>query len=228
MHAELLHEDLLQTHNSLHEDLLQNYNCSDQPAAAQPTQPSDAGGGAAAMRAKTRGLGTQAPRTTAEVVPPTASSSPQDQPPNRSTPIPAQRRLTQQISTHWPNSRLYASAMPAVPSGPGTGSILEPGTRPGERVKACQIGTGPHTSLKKEAVIWFLAARCGCPLSACSCDDAMHKSMYSYMHVYSFAYTCVCIHVMLYTRICTYYVHTCAYIYTHTHARTNAHTWCKL
>jgi hypothetical protein len=97
----------------------QYYNCSDQPAAAQPTQPYAGGGASLATRAQTRSLNTQAPRTTAGVVPPPACSSSQDQPPNRSTPIPAQRRLTQQISTHWPQFKTLRQHYAGSPIRPG-------------------------------------------------------------------------------------------------------------
>jgi len=105
----------------LHEDLLRNFDCTDQPVAPQPPPASGAGGGAAGVRlrwAHTRSLGTQAPRTAATAswfsrnspppqafkrsqIPSSASSSSQDQQPNRPTPIPTQRRLTQQLTKHW-------------------------------------------------------------------------------------------------------------------------------
>jgi len=49
----------------LHENFLQNCDCSDQPAAVQPPQPSAQAAALLQMRAKTRSLSTQAPRTTA-------------------------------------------------------------------------------------------------------------------------------------------------------------------
>jgi hypothetical protein len=102
----------------LHEDL-QHYDCTDLQAAAQPPQPSGAGGGAAANAGETpqpQHAGSQdngngkpcLPQLSIHValkrsqVPPPASSSSQDQQPYRPNPIPTQRRLTQQLSAHWP------------------------------------------------------------------------------------------------------------------------------
>jgi hypothetical protein len=104
----------------MHEDLLQHYDCTDQPAAAQPAPPSAAGGGAAAnaganpqpqlagsqdhgngnlVRPQLNRLHDVFKRSQ---VPPPASSNSQDQQPTQPSPIPSQRRLTQQMSTHWP------------------------------------------------------------------------------------------------------------------------------
>jgi hypothetical protein len=104
----------------LHKDLLQNYDCSDQPASAQPAPPSGAGGGGVAnagsklqsqhadFQDNSNGklflpqLNHPHEAFKPSQVPPSASSSSQDQQPNRPNPILTQRRLTQQLSKHWP------------------------------------------------------------------------------------------------------------------------------
>ena len=104
----------------LHEDLLQHYDCTDQPAASQPAPPSGAGGSAAAnagANPQPQHAGSQDNGNGKPVLPQLnrlheafrrsqvshpASSSSQDQQPNRPNPIPTQRRLTQQLSAHWP------------------------------------------------------------------------------------------------------------------------------
>jgi len=104
----------------LHEDIRQHYDCTDQPAEAQPAPPSGAGGSSAAnaganpqpqhAASQENGNGKRLlPQLNRlheafkrSQVPPPASSSSQDQPPNQPTPIPTQRCVTQQISTHWP------------------------------------------------------------------------------------------------------------------------------
>ena len=99
----------------LHEDLLHNYECNDQPAPPPPS----AGGGAAAnagAHPQPQHAGSQDDGNGKLVLPQlnclheafkrnqipfSASSSSQDQQPNRPTPIPTQRRLTQQLTKHW-------------------------------------------------------------------------------------------------------------------------------
>jgi len=99
----------------LHEDLLHNYECNDQPAPPPPS----AGGGAAAnagAHPQPQHAGSQDDGNGKLVlpqlnrlqeafkrnqIPSSASSSSQDQQPNRPTPIPTQRRLTQQLTKHW-------------------------------------------------------------------------------------------------------------------------------
>ena len=103
----------------LHEVLVQDYECTDQPAAAQLSQPPGPAGGAAA------GAGAGQPPQPAgsqdqqdgklilpqlnrlhevykrnQVASP-ASDSSQDQQPAKPT-IPSQKRVTQQLTTHWP------------------------------------------------------------------------------------------------------------------------------
>jgi len=104
----------------LHEDLLHLYHCTDQPAAAQPAPPSFAGGSAAAnaganpqpQHAGSQDSGNgklvltqfnrlQEALKRSQVSLP-ASSSSQDQQPTIPSPIPSQRRLTQQLTKQWP------------------------------------------------------------------------------------------------------------------------------
>jgi hypothetical protein len=105
----------LRTLARLHEDLLQNYECTDQPAPPPPS----AGGGAAAnagAHPQPQHAGSQDDGNGKLVlpqlnrlheafkrnqIPSSASSSSQAQQPNRPTPIPTQRRLTQQLTKHW-------------------------------------------------------------------------------------------------------------------------------
>jgi hypothetical protein len=104
----------------LHEDLLQQYDCTDQPAAAQPAPPSGADGSAAAnagANPQPQPAGAQDNGIRKLVLPqlnrlheafkrsqvsPPAPSSSQDQQPTRPSPIPSQRRLTQQLTKQWP------------------------------------------------------------------------------------------------------------------------------
>jgi hypothetical protein len=104
----------------MHEDLLQRYDCTDQPAAAQQAPPSGAGGSPAAnagANPQPQPAGSQDNGNGKIVLPqlnrlheafkrsqvsPPASSSSQDQQPNRPRPIPSQRRLTQQLTKEWP------------------------------------------------------------------------------------------------------------------------------
>jgi hypothetical protein len=103
----------------LHKDLLQHYDCTDQPAAAQPAPPSAQ---AAALLPRWRKPAASARRLQengkSKLVLPQlndlhetvkrsqishpASSSSQDQQPTRPSPIPSQRRLTQQLTKQWP------------------------------------------------------------------------------------------------------------------------------
>jgi hypothetical protein len=107
----------------LHVDLLQHYDCIDQPAAAQPAPPPSAVGavGSAAANAgantQPQPAGTQDNGNGKLVLPQLnrfheafkrsrvshlASPSSQDQQPTRLSPIPSQRRLTQQLTKQWP------------------------------------------------------------------------------------------------------------------------------
>ena len=110
----------LRTLKHLHENLLQAYDCTERPVANQPAQPSGAGGSAAAnagappppppARAQDASSGTlvlpqlnrlhEAYKRRQDALP--ASSTSQDQQPTASGPIPSQRRLTQQLTAHWP------------------------------------------------------------------------------------------------------------------------------
>jgi hypothetical protein len=104
----------------MHEDLLQHYDCTDQQAAAQPAPPS-AGGNAAANEGanpQSQPAGSQDNGHGKLVLPQLnrlheafkrsqvshqASSSSQDQQPTRRpSPVPSQRRITQQLTKHWP------------------------------------------------------------------------------------------------------------------------------
>jgi hypothetical protein len=76
----------------LHEDLLRYYDCTDQHAGSQ-----DNGNGKLVLPQLNR-LHEAFKRNQ---IPSSASSSSQDQQPNRPTPIPTQRRLTQQLAKHW-------------------------------------------------------------------------------------------------------------------------------
>ena len=105
----------LRTLMRLHEDLLQNYDCTDQP----PNPPPSAGGGAVAnagAHPQPQHAGSQDDGNGKLVlpqlnrlheafkriqIPSSASSSSRDQQPNRPTPIPTRRRLTQQLTKHW-------------------------------------------------------------------------------------------------------------------------------
>jgi hypothetical protein len=102
------------------EDLVQHYDCTDQPAAAQPAPPS--AGGSAAANASTnpqpQPAGSQDNGQGKLVLPqlnrlheafkrsqvsqPASSSYQDQQPTRRPSPIPSQRRLTQQLTKHWP------------------------------------------------------------------------------------------------------------------------------
>jgi hypothetical protein len=107
----------------MHEDLLQHYHCTDQPVAAQPAPPSGFRAGSSA--AENAGANPQPQPAGSQdnghgklVLPQLnrfheafkrcqvshpASSSSQDQQPTRGpSPIPSQRRLTQQLTQHWP------------------------------------------------------------------------------------------------------------------------------
>jgi hypothetical protein len=114
----------LYTLKHLHAALLQDYDCTEQPAADLPALPSGAGGSAAAnagappppppARSQDTGSGTLVlPQLNRlheaykqrQVAPP-ASSSSQDQQPTASGPIPSQRRLTQQLTAHWPQLKI--------------------------------------------------------------------------------------------------------------------------
>jgi hypothetical protein len=114
----------LYTLKHLHAALLQDYDCTEQPAADLPALPSGAGGSAAAnagappppppARSQDTGSGTLVlPQLNRlheaykrrQVAPP-ASSSSQDQQPTASGPIPSQRRLTQQLTAHWPQFKI--------------------------------------------------------------------------------------------------------------------------
>jgi hypothetical protein len=113
----------LYTLKHLHAALLQDYDCTEQPAADLPAL-SGAGGSAAAnagapppplpARSQDTGSGTLVlPQLNRlheaykrrQVAPP-ASSSSQDQQPTASGPIPSQRRLTQQLTAHWPQFKI--------------------------------------------------------------------------------------------------------------------------
>jgi hypothetical protein len=104
-----------------HEDLLQHYDCTDQPAAAQPAPPSGAGGSAAenaGANPQPQPAGSQDNGHCKLVLPqlnclheafkrsqvshPGSSSSEDQQPSHRPSPIPSHRRLTQQLTQHWP------------------------------------------------------------------------------------------------------------------------------
>jgi len=105
----------------MHEDMLQHYDCTDQPAAAQPAPPFGAGGSAAenaGANPQPQPAGSQDNCHGKLVLPQLnrlheafkrnqvsrpASSRSQDQQPTRGpNPIPSQRRLTQQLTQHWP------------------------------------------------------------------------------------------------------------------------------
>ena len=97
----------------LHEDLLQNYDCTDQPPPPPPSGGAAANAGAhpqpqhAASQDNGSGklvlpqLNRLHEAFKRNQIPSSASSSSQDQQPNRPTPIPTQRRLTQQLTKHW-------------------------------------------------------------------------------------------------------------------------------
>jgi hypothetical protein len=108
----------------LHAALLQDYDCTEQPVAHQPALPLGAGGSAAAnagmppppppARSQDTCSGTLVlPQLNRlheaykrrQVAPP-ASSNSQDQQPPASGPIPSQRRLTQQLTAHWPHFKI--------------------------------------------------------------------------------------------------------------------------
>jgi hypothetical protein len=99
-------------------------DCTEQPAADLPALPSGAGGSAAAnagappppppARSQDTGSGTlvlpqlyrlHEAYKQRQVAPP-ASSISQDQQPTASGPIPSQRRLTQQLTAHWPEFKI--------------------------------------------------------------------------------------------------------------------------
>ena len=105
----------------MHEDLLQHYDCTDQPAAAQPEPQSGAGGSAAAnagANPQPQPAGSQdnchgklvLPQLNclheafkrSQVSHPASSSSQDQQPTRRPSPIPSQRCLTQQLTKHCP------------------------------------------------------------------------------------------------------------------------------
>jgi hypothetical protein len=107
--------------NQMHEDLLQHCDCTDQQAAAQPAPQSGAGGSAAenaGANPQPQPAGSQDTGHGKLVLPqlnrlheafkrsqvshPASSSSQDQKPTRRPSPIPSQRRLTQQITQHWP------------------------------------------------------------------------------------------------------------------------------
>jgi hypothetical protein len=81
----------------LHEDLLHNYECTDQPTQAHTLSLQDDGIGKLVLPQ----LNCIHEAFKRNQIPSSASSSSQDQQPNRPTPIPTQRRLTQQLTKHW-------------------------------------------------------------------------------------------------------------------------------
>ena len=103
----------------LHEVLVQDYECTDQPAAAQLSQPPGPAGGAAAGAGAgqpPQPAGSQDQQDGKLILPQlnrlhevykrnqvasSASASSQDQQPAKPT-IPSQKRVTQQLTTHWP------------------------------------------------------------------------------------------------------------------------------
>jgi hypothetical protein len=105
----------------MHEDLLQHYDCTDQPAAAQPAPSSGAGTSAAenaGANPQPHSAGSQDNGHGKLVLPqlnclheafkrsqvshPSSSSSLDQQPTLRPSPIPSQCHLTQQLTQHWP------------------------------------------------------------------------------------------------------------------------------
>jgi hypothetical protein len=104
----------------LYEELLQHYDLTDQPAAAQPAPPPGAGGSAAVnagANPQPQPAGSQDTGNGKLVLPQLnrlneafkpsqvshpASSSSRDQQPTRPSPIPSQRRLTQQLTKQLP------------------------------------------------------------------------------------------------------------------------------
>ena len=98
----------------LHQSLVQDFDCMDQPAAVLPTQPG--AGGAAAEAGAVQQPQPAGPQDNGQLLLPqlnrlheaykrsqvasSASSSSQDQQPPKPT-IPTQKRVTQQLSTHW-------------------------------------------------------------------------------------------------------------------------------
>ena len=104
----------------LHAALLQDYDCTEQPTVDLPALSSGAGGSAAANVGTPPPLPPTPSQDTFSVtlvlpqlnslhesykrrqVAPPASSSSQDQQPTTSGPIQSQPRLTQQLTTHWP------------------------------------------------------------------------------------------------------------------------------
>jgi hypothetical protein len=87
----------LRTLARLHEDLLHNYECTDQPTQAHTLSLQDDGIGKLVLPQ----LNCIHEAFKRNQIPSSASSSSQDQQPNRPTPIPTQRRLTQQLTKHW-------------------------------------------------------------------------------------------------------------------------------
>ena len=108
----------------LHAALLQNYDCTEQPVAHQPALPLDAGSSAAANAGTPPPPPPESSQDTCSgtlVLPqlnslhetynwrqvaPQESSNSQDQQPPVSGPIPSQRRLTQQLTAHWPQFKI--------------------------------------------------------------------------------------------------------------------------
>ena len=100
----------------LHQSLVQDFNCTDQPAAVLPSQPGAGGAAAGAGAAQQPQPAGPQDNGDGQLVLPqlnrlheaykrsqvasSASSSSQDQQPPKPT-IPTQKRVTQQLSTHW-------------------------------------------------------------------------------------------------------------------------------
>jgi hypothetical protein len=108
----------------LHAALLQDYDCTEQPVAHQPALPLGAGCSTAANAGTPPPLPPARSQDTCsgtlvlpqlnllheaykrrQVAPPVSSNS-QDQQPPASGPIPSQRRLTQQLTEHWPQFKI--------------------------------------------------------------------------------------------------------------------------
>ena len=100
----------------LHQSLVQDFNCTDQPAAVLPSQPGAGGAAAGAGAAQQPQPAGPQDNGDGQLILPqlnrlheaykrsqvasSASSSSQDQQPPKPT-IPTQKRVTQQLSTHW-------------------------------------------------------------------------------------------------------------------------------